>query len=135
MAIAQAVQGGAAMILQGGRYLLTMRKTNVHLSGLWEFPGGKREPGESLEECLRRELREEVGIEITEPVPFQIIRHAYPEKTVELHFFRCSIKDGYPRPLGCDALRWVPPEELTQVPLPPADRPLVDALLSLRAAT
>ena len=133
MAIAQPVEVAAAVILHDGRYLLTMRKTNVHLSGLWEFPGGKREPGESLEECLRRELREELGIEITEPEPFQIICHAYPEKTVELHFFRCSIKDGHPRPLGCDALQWVPPEELTQVPLPPADRPLLDTLLSLRA--
>src|SRR5438445_1625005 len=128
MAIVQPVEVAAAVILHDGRYLLTMRKTNVHLSGLWEFPGGKREPGESLEDCLRRELREELGIEITEPVPFQIVRHAYPEKTVELHFFQCSIKDGNPRLLGCDALQWVSPEELTVVPLPPADRPLVKAL-------
>jgi len=134
MTLAEPVQVAAALIVHEGRYLLTRRKTDVHLGGLWEFPGGKREPGESLEECLRRELREEVGIEITEPVPFQIIRHAYPEKTVELHFFRCSIKDGHPRLMGCDGLQWVPPEELTQVPLPPADRPLVDALISLRAA-
>ncbi|HZC67331.1 MAG TPA: (deoxy)nucleoside triphosphate pyrophosphohydrolase [Nitrospirales bacterium] len=128
MAVAEPVQVAAALILHEGRYLLTRRKADVHLGGLWEFPGGKREPGESLEECLRRELREELGIEITEPVPFQIIRHAYPEKTVELHFFRCSIKDGHPYPKGCDALQWVPPEKLTQVPLPLADRPLVDAL-------
>ena len=135
MAIAEPVQVAAALVLHEGRYLLTRRKADVHLGGLWEFPGGKREPGESLEECLRRELREELGIEITEPVPFQVIRHAYPEKTVELHFFRCSIKDGQPRPLGCEALRWVTPEELTRLSLPPADRPLVDALISLRAAT
>jgi len=133
MAIAEPVQVAAALIMHEGRYLITRRRADAHLGGLWEFPGGKREPGESLEECLRRELREEVGIEITEPAPFQIIRHAYPEKTVELHFFRCSIKDGHPRPLGCDGLQWVPPEELTQVLLPPADRPLVDALISLRA--
>jgi 8-oxo-dGTP diphosphatase len=129
MASAEPVQVAAALILHEGCYLLTRRKAHVHLGGLWEFPGGKREPGESLEDCLRRELREELGIEITEPVPFQIIRHAYPQKTVELHFFRCSIKDGQPRPLGCDALQWVPPEELPRMPLPPADRPLVDALL------
>ena len=128
MAIAEPVQVAAALVLHEGRYLLTRRKADVHLGGLWEFPGGKREPGESLEECLRRELREELGIEITEPVPFQVIRHAYPEKTVELHFFRCSIKDGQPRPLGCEALQWVPPEELARVPLPPADRPLVETL-------
>jgi mutator protein MutT len=128
MAIAQPVQVAAALILHDGRYLLTRRKADVHLGGLWEFPGGKREPGESLEECLRRELREELGIEISEPVPFQIVRHAYPEKTVELHFFRCSIKDGHPLPVGCDALQWVPPAELARVPLPPADLPLVNAL-------
>jgi 8-oxo-dGTP diphosphatase len=130
MAIAQPIQVAAALILHDGLYLLTRRKADVHLGGLWEFPGGKREPEESLEECLRRELREELGIEITEPVPFQIIHHTYPEKTVELHFFRCLIKDGHPRPLGCDALQWVLPEELTRVPLPPADRPLVEALQS-----
>jgi 8-oxo-dGTP diphosphatase len=129
MASAEPVQVAAALILHEGCYLLTRRKAHVHLGGLWEFPGGKREPGESLEDCLRRELREELGVEITEPVPFQIIRHAYPQKTVELHFFRCSIKDGQPRPLGCEALQWVPPEELPRMPLPPADRPLVDALL------
>ena len=132
MAVAEPVQVAAALIVHEGRYLLTRRKADVHLGGLWEFPGGKREPGESLEECLRRELREELGIEITEPSPFQVIRHAYPEKTVELHFFRCSIKDGQPRPLGCDALQWVPPEELARVPLPPADRPLVEALQGAR---
>jgi 8-oxo-dGTP diphosphatase len=130
MTIEEPVQVAAALILHDGLYLLTRRKADAHLGGLWEFPGGKREPEESLEDCLRRELREELGIEITEPVPFQIIHHAYPEKTVELHFFRCSIKDGHPRPLGCDALQWVLPEELTRVPLPPADRPLVDALQS-----
>jgi len=128
MAIARPVQVAVALIMHEGRYLLTRRKADVHLGGLWEFPGGKREPDESLEACLRRELREELGIEISEPVPFQTIRHAYPEKTVELHFFRCSIKDGQPRPLDCEALQWVTPEELARVPLPPADRPLVDAL-------
>src|SRR3989442_15272774 len=99
MAIAQPVQVAAALILQDGRYLLTRRKVNVHLSGLWEFPGGKREPEESLEECLRKELREELGIEITEPVPIKFVRYAYPEKTVELNFFRCSIKDEQQRPI------------------------------------
>ncbi len=128
MDIVESIQVAAALIVREGCYLITRRKAGAHLGGLWEFPGGKREPGESLEDCLRRELREELGVEITEPVPFQVIRHAYPEKTVELHFFRCAIQNGPPRPLGCDDLRWVAPEELTDVPLPPADRPLVEAL-------
>ncbi len=128
MASAEPIQVAAALILHEGRYLITRRKAGVHLEGLWEFPGGKREQGESLVECLRREVREELGIEVTGPVLFQIIRHDYPEKAVELHFFRCSIQDGQPRPLGCDDLRWVTPEELPRFPLPLADRPLVQAL-------
>jgi len=125
---AEPVQVAAALIVRGGRYLLTRRRADVHLGGLWEFPGGKREPGESLEDCLRRELREELGIEIADPVLFRVVRHDYAEKTVELHFFRCAIRAGRPQPLGCADLRWVAPEELAQFPLPPADRPLVDAL-------
>jgi mutator protein MutT len=128
MAIAEPVQVAAALIVHEGRYLITRRTADVHLGGLWEFPGGKREAGESLEDCLRRELREELGIEVAQPVLFRVIRHEYPEKAVELHFFLCSIVSGFPRPLGCADLRWVAPEELPQFPLPPADQPLVEAL-------
>jgi len=134
MTNADPIQVAAALIVHEGRYLITRRKAGVHLAGFWEFPGGKREPSETLEDCLRREVREELGIEVTVPEPFRVIRHDYPEKSVELHFFRCSIQAGDPRPLGCEALRWVTPEELPQFPLPPADRPLVEALLSLQAA-
>ena len=122
------IQVAAALLAHEGRYLITQRKAGVHLGGFWEFPGGKRESDELLEGCLRRELREELGIEITPPVLFRVIRHDYPEKSVELHFFRCSIASGLPRPLGCADLRWVAPEELDQFPLPPADQPLVEAL-------
>jgi 8-oxo-dGTP diphosphatase len=128
----QPIQVAAALIVQEGRYLLTQRRAGVHLGGFWEFPGGKRESDESLEDCLRRELREELDIEIAQPVPFRVIRHDYPEKAVELHFFRCSILSGLPRPLGCADLRWVAPEELAQFPLPPADQPLVEALCGER---
>ena len=122
------IQVAAALLVHEGRYLITQRKAGVHLGGFWEFPGGKRESDELLESCLRRELREELGIEITPPVLFRVIRHDYPEKSVELHFFRCSIASGLPRLLGCADLRWVAPEELGQFPLPPADQPLVEAL-------
>ena len=122
------IQVAAALLVHEGRYLITQRKAGVHLGGFWEFPGGKRESDELLEDCLRRELREELGIETTPPVLFRVIRHDYPEKSVELHFFRCSIASGPPRPLGCADLRWVAPEELDQFPLPPADQPLVEAL-------
>ena len=129
---AEPIQVAAALIVREGRYLITQRRADVHMGGLWEFPGGKRESGESLEDCLRRELREELGIEISHPVLFRVIRHDYPEKSVELHFFRCAIASGLPRPLGCEDLRWVAPEELDQFPLPPADQPLVEALCGER---
>ena len=118
----------AGLISRDGQYLITRRKAETHLGGFWEFPGGKREPGESLEACLRRELREELGIEITPPVFFRVIRYDYPEKTVELHFFFCSIVAGEERALGCDEIRWVAAGELGGFEFPPADRPLIEAL-------
>jgi len=122
------IQVAAAVIASGDLYLITRRKAGTHLAGLWEFPGGKCEKGESLKDCLRREVREELGIEITEPVPFQTVRHDYPEKSVELHFFRCTIKAGTAQVLGCDDLKWVTAKELATFDFPPADRTLVRAL-------
>lgn len=125
----RAVQVAAGLICQDGRYLIARRKANVHLGGLWEFPGGRCESGESLEECLRRELREELAIVISRPVPFQTIRYEYPEKTVELHFFRCAIVEGQASAVDCAEIRWVEPHEFASFEFPPADQPVVDALL------
>ena len=122
------VEVAAGLICRDGRYLIAKRRTGVHLAGLWEFPGGKREQGESLEECLQRELLEELSIRIDIPVPFQIIRHEYPEKTVELHFFRCTIGEGRATPLDSAEIRWVHPSEMGQYQFPPADRPIIEAL-------
>lgn len=123
------VEVAAGLIHREGRYLVAKRKAGVHLGGYWEFPGGKREPGESLENCLRRELFEELNIRIDQPVPFQIIRHDYQEKIVELHFFRCRIETGFEAPLDCAEIRWVYPHEMEELEFPPADRPIIDALL------
>lgn len=120
----------AALIERDGRYLLTQRLKGVHLAGLWEFPGGKREPGESLEECLRRELAEELGIDITPPTFVLRHQHVYPEHAVALHFFSCSILRGEPRPLGCAAVQWVKPEEFHRYALPPADQLVLDRILT-----
>jgi mutator protein MutT len=122
------VQVAAGLVMRDGRYLITKRKAGVHLEGLWEFPGGKREASESLEECLHRELREELGIEVEDSRLFQIVRHAYPEQTVELHFFHCRYLWGEAKALGCESLAWVRPENIWAYEFPPADRPVVDAL-------
>ncbi len=123
------IEVAAGLIHREGRYLIARRKPGVHLAGFWEFPGGKREPGETLEECLQRELFEELSIRVDVPVPFQIIRHDYLETTVELHFFRCAIVQGWAAPLDCAEIRWVHPEELTNFKFPPADQVIIDALL------
>lgn len=128
--LSMVVQVAAGLIQRDGRYLIARRKPGVHLGGLWEFPGGKREAEESLEDCLRRELREELGIEVTQPVFYRVLRHAYPEKSVELHFFRCSIRVGQARALDCEDLRWVAPEELRRFEFPAADRALIEELMA-----
>lgn len=122
------VEVAAGLVYREGRYLIARRKADVHLAGFWEFPGGKRELGETLEECLQRELFEELNIRIDAPVPFQIVRHQYPEKTVELHFFRCGIESGQATAIDCAEIRWVWPHELADFEFPPADRLVIEAL-------
>ena len=122
------VEVAAGLVYSDGRYLIARRNPGVHLAGFWEFPGGKREAGETLEACLRRELFEELGIRIDVPIPFQIIRHEYEETTVELHFYRCRIETGNATAIDCAEIRWVRPQELGSFEFPPADRPIIEAL-------
>src|SRR5437588_4850713 len=91
----------AALVFRDGKLLITQRHADVHLGGLWEFPGGKREGDETFEACLVREIREELGVEITVGGLFDEVVHAYPEKTVRLKFFVCRLMAGEPRALGC----------------------------------
>lgn len=122
------IEVAAGLIHHEGRYLIARRKPGVHLAGFWEFPGGKREMGESFEECLQRELFEELSIRVDVPIPYRIIRHDYPDKTVELHFYRCAIEEGQATPIDCAEIRWVLPEELPHFTFPPADQVIIDAL-------
>ena len=122
------IEVAAAVIERQGRYLITRRKANVHLGGYWEFPGGKREEGETFEACVRREVLEELGVEITVLRPLIVTRHEYPEKIVQLHFFTCSLSHGTPRALGCLGFQWVKGEELLAYSFPPADAPVIAQL-------
>ena len=119
----------AAILQREGRILLTRRNLDAHQGGLWEFPGGKQEVGETLEQCLRRELKEEIDIEVGTVKPFSVLRYRYPEKEVELHFFTCSIFQGDPKPLGSLEMAWVPKGELSSYEFPEADRPVLRKLL------
>ena len=121
----RSVEVSAALIFREGRILITQRHMDAHLGGLWEFPGGKREPDETFEQCLVREIREELGVEISVGELFESVTHAYPEKTVHLKFFVCRLQDGEPQPLGCRAVKWAGKSELADYEFPAADARLL----------
>jgi 8-oxo-dGTP diphosphatase len=118
----------AALIFRGGKLLITRRRDDAHLGGLWEFPGGKRELDETFEQCLVRELREELGVESSVGELFEEVTHAYPEKSVRLKFFICRLVRGEPQPLGCAAVKWAGKTDLDGREFPAADARLLDKL-------
>ena len=122
---------GAAIIRKNGRILITQRPHEGLLGGLWEFPGGKRHDSESLAECVAREIREELGIEITVGEPFLTVRHAYSHFRITLHAFLCTHTRGRIRKLGVADYRWVKARELAQFAFPKADRVIIERLLSV----
>lgn len=127
---ANCIDVAAGLIFRDGQLLITQRYAETHLGGLWEFPGGKVEPGESFELCLVRELREELGIEIVLGPLIESLTHAYPEKTVRLHFYRCEWLRGEPQLFGCAAFKWVRADQLKDYSFPAADARLLERLQS-----
>ncbi|MGB9341610.1 MAG: 8-oxo-dGTP diphosphatase MutT [Polyangiales bacterium] len=125
----------AAVVIRAGRVLLTRRAEGQHLAGMWEFPGGKLEAGESPEEALVRECREECGIEVEVNDILEVTHHRYPKKEVLLLFYRCGLRAGEVRHLQVADHAWVAPPELDRYPLPPADERVVARIqaLELRA--
>lgn len=119
----------AAIIARDGRFLVTRRLPNTHLAGQWEFPGGKCIPGESLEACMMRELKEELNVAATVQNEVFSTTHEYPDRRVELHFFRCAI-DGNPEPLLRQEMRWIRRQDLNPEEFPPADAELIQGLIA-----
>lgn len=116
------------MIFRGGLLLITQRRPQDHLGGLWEFPGGKRHNDESDEDCLKRELQEELGIKVEIKELIETVSHEYAEKAVTLKFFRCAWKKNEPRAIGCQDLAWVSREQLDNYTFPAADARLLQKL-------
>lgn len=119
----------AAVIERDGRLLVARRLEGSHMGGFWEFPGGKCEPGEPPEECLSRELFEELGVEAEVGEEIYRTLYAYADRSLDLRFFRCSLRSE-PRPLLGQAIKWVARGELRSLEFPPADAELVARLAS-----
>jgi 8-oxo-dGTP diphosphatase len=117
----------AAVIERDGAFLLTRRLEGTHLAGHWEFPGGKLGIGETLEQCLAREIREELDAEVEVGPQMLTTVHDYPDRSIELCFFRCALK-SQPKSMMGQEMRWVQLRDLPSVQLPPADDELVRLL-------
>jgi 8-oxo-dGTP diphosphatase len=127
------IEVAAALIRDSaGRYLITQRRRGSHLAGLWEFPGGKLEVGESPEAALRRELREELGAAFAVGKLVETVRWEYPDRTVVLHFYDCREESGLIEPREGQAMAWVEPQALGAYAFPPADRALIERLAARR---
>jgi len=120
----------ASLIIEQGKVLVTQRKKNSSHELLWEFPGGKVKEGEDPREALRRELKEELDVEVEVGMIFDAVFYSYPEYPILLLVYRCRIEKGSLKPIGCHDLRWVTLEELEKLAMPPADEPIRKHLFS-----
>lgn len=122
-----------ALVDADGRVLLTQRPEGKKLAGLWEFPGGKVEPGETPEAALIRELAEEIGVTTKEAclAPLTFASHSYDEFHLLMPLFVCRRFEGAARGLEGQALKWVRPRDMREYPMPPADEPLIPYLIDL----
>ena len=119
----------AAVVELARRLLVTKRPPGTHLAGYWEFPGGKTKPGESQQQCLKREMREELNLAVEVGVELLATSFRYPDRTVELHFFQCATT-GEPTPILEQQMRWIPRTELKTLRFAPADVELINLLTS-----
>jgi mutator protein MutT len=135
-AASKRVEVAIGIVHDRGRVLICRRKTDQAdaFAGLWEFPGGKCEPGETPESCVRRELLEELGIEVTADTPLPEISHDYPSVSVRLHPFVCRLVSGEPRAMSAAEWRWVACADLVTYRFPEANDGLIRSLVDLARA-
>ncbi|MGQ4275370.1 (deoxy)nucleoside triphosphate pyrophosphohydrolase [Terrihabitans sp. B22-R8] len=133
MAVTLVLVAACALVDADGRVLLARRPEGKSMAGLWEFPGGKTEAGETPEETLIRELSEELGISVKQDclAPLTFASHAYERFHLLMPLYVCRRWEGIVRPLEGQELAWVAPKRLREYPMPPADEPLIPMLLDL----
>ena len=124
----------AALLWQGDRFLACQRPAHKARGLLWEFVGGKVEPGESKQEALIRECQEELGVTVSVGEVYLEVTHAYPDLTIHLTLFQASLLEGTPQPLEHRQLRWITPAEIPDYPFCPADEVILEKLLAEEAA-
>lgn len=124
----------AALLWQGDRFLACQRPAHKARGLLWEFVGGKVEPGESKQEALIRECREELGVTVSVGEVYLEVTHAYPDLTIHLTLFQASLLEGTPQPLEHRQLRWITRAEIPDYPFCPADEVILEKLLAEAAA-
>lgn len=118
----------AGLVRDKGRILIAKRPKGSHLEGFWEFPGGKREGGEDLRDCLEREMEEELGLMVRAEEAILTVHHEYSTKLISLHVFNCTYLGGEARALQCQEVRWVDPSDLQNFSFPPPDREVIEFL-------
>ena len=133
MSVRLVLVAACALIDADGRVLIAQRPLGKSMAGLWEFPGGKVEPGERPEQCLIRELKEELGIIVREEclAPLTFASHSYPDFHLLMPLYVCRRWEGIVIAQEQQALKWVRPGELKNYPMPPADEPLISHLTTL----
>ncbi|MBU1695210.1 MAG: A/G-specific adenine glycosylase, partial [Verrucomicrobia bacterium] len=124
------VVGAAVVVRRDGRTLIARRKDSSMLGGLWEFPGGGRDPGESMKKCIARELKEEMGLRLEVGPCLTVVQHAYSHFTIELYAHWARIRSGRPRSIHCAAFAWVRPGQFGRYPFSRADHQILEALQS-----
>jgi mutator protein MutT len=125
---APVIDVAAGLLFHRGLLLITQRPPGGHLAGCWEFPGGKRLPSETWPECLRRELLEEIGVDVVVGPLFEECVHDYPDRTIRIRFYFCSSPDPRPQAIQCARWAWVRPGDLDGYMFPEADAALVSRL-------
>ncbi len=124
------IEVAMAVIQHDGQLLICQRHSDAPLGGLWEFPGGKIEAGESPQACLLREVKEELDLTITIIRALPLIDHEYDHARIRLHPFLCKWIEGQPKPLASAQFKWISPDQLTMYQFPPANQPLIAQLIS-----
>jgi 8-oxo-dGTP diphosphatase len=122
----------AGVIIEKKKVLVAQRMEGALRGLLWEFPGGKVKEGEDPSEALRRELKEELDVDVEVGKILEVVFHTYPEYPILLLTYHCHIKKGVPKPIGCHDLRWVSLEELNELAMPPADEPIRKHLITAK---